>query len=120
MMIGATDRGICFLQFADRDEDLVEMLKREYPNAAIAPMSEPHSPEFHRWMEALRAHLIDGEPRLDLPLDLRATAFQMRVWRYLQSIPAGRVESYAEVAAALVSDRSKSSSPRLRDKSRSW
>ncbi len=101
MMIGATDRGICFLQFADRDDTLLDMLSREYPNATVTPMPDHRYPEFSEWILALRAHLENGEPHLDLPLDLRATAFQMRVWRYLQSIPSGSVESYAEVAAAI-------------------
>jgi AraC family transcriptional regulator, regulatory protein of adaptative response / methylated-DNA-[protein]-cysteine methyltransferase len=45
---------------------------------------------------------VNGQrPRVDLPLDLQATAFQMKVWSYLQSIPAGQVESYAEVAKGI-------------------
>jgi AraC family transcriptional regulator of adaptative response/methylated-DNA-[protein]-cysteine methyltransferase len=64
-------------------------------------MSEPHAPEFVRWMEALQEHLAGVRPRLDLPLDIRATAFQMRVWTYLQSIPYGQVQSYGEVAEGI-------------------
>jgi AraC family transcriptional regulator of adaptative response/methylated-DNA-[protein]-cysteine methyltransferase len=101
MMIGATDRGICFVQFADRDEKLLAMLRAEYPAATLEAMHEPLSPEFEEWMSALRAHLDGQQPRLDLPLDVRATAFQMKVWQYLQSIPYGTVQSYAEVAAGL-------------------
>jgi AraC family transcriptional regulator of adaptative response/methylated-DNA-[protein]-cysteine methyltransferase len=101
MMIGATDRGICFLQFADRDSELLDKLRREYPEAEIGAIPEPYSGDFDDWMSALREYLEDGSPRLDLPLDVRATAFQMKVWRYLQSIPAGHVESYAEVAAGI-------------------
>jgi len=84
MMIGATDRGLCFVQFAECDEDLLALLRAEYPAARL-----------------LREHLAGQQPRLDLPLDLRATAFQMKVWRYLQSIPYGSVQSYSEVAAAV-------------------
>lgn len=101
LMIGATDRGICFVQFGDSDEALAAALRREYPAAQIAPMAEPHPPEFERWIAALRQHLAGDQPRLDLPLDIRATAFQMRVWKYLQSIPYGEVQSYGEVAAAI-------------------
>jgi AraC family transcriptional regulator of adaptative response/methylated-DNA-[protein]-cysteine methyltransferase len=64
-------------------------------------MAEPHPAAFQQWMDALSAHLSGERPRLDLPLDLQATAFQMKVWRYLQSIPYGSVESYAEVAAGI-------------------
>jgi AraC family transcriptional regulator of adaptative response/methylated-DNA-[protein]-cysteine methyltransferase len=101
MMIGATDRGICFIQFADRDEDLLALLQAEYPAARLEQMQKPYSAQFETWMTALQDHLSGHRPRLDLPLDLRATAFQMKVWRYLQSIPYGSVQSYGEVAAAI-------------------
>jgi AraC family transcriptional regulator, regulatory protein of adaptative response / methylated-DNA-[protein]-cysteine methyltransferase len=101
LMIAATDRGLCFVQFGDSGDELAAALRREYPAARIAPMAEPHAPEFNRWIEALESHLKGVKPRLDLPLDIRATAFQMRVWTYLQSIPYGEVQSYGEVAAAI-------------------
>ena len=101
MMIGATDRGICFVQFGDSEKHLLERLQTEYGNADIAPMLEPHHPDFARWVDAIRRHLNGEQPNLSLPLDIRATAFQMRVWKYLQSITYGDVESYGEVAAAI-------------------
>ncbi len=101
MMIGATDRGICFVQFGDTTEALRKALRREYSGADIEPMSTPYHPEFRRWVDAVTGHLLGEQPHLDLPLDIRATAFQMRVWRYLQSIPYGNVASYGEVAAAI-------------------
>jgi AraC family transcriptional regulator of adaptative response/methylated-DNA-[protein]-cysteine methyltransferase len=105
MMLGATDRGLCFVQFADRDEELLQMLRAEYPAAVLEPMGErmrePYPKQFDDWMRALERHLKGQEPRLDLPLDLRATAFQMKVWRYLQSIPRGSVQSYSQVAAGI-------------------
>lgn len=101
MMIGATDRGLCFVQFAACDEDLLALLRAEYPAARLEPMRAPYPQPFERWMTALREHLAGQQTQLDLPLDLRATAFQMKVWRYLQSIPYGSVQSYSEVAAAV-------------------
>jgi AraC family transcriptional regulator of adaptative response/methylated-DNA-[protein]-cysteine methyltransferase len=101
MMIGATDRGLCFLQFGDDSEELVKALKREYPSASIEEMRKPYSQEFQTWMDALNAHLAGKQPRLELPLDIQATAFQMRVWNYLQSIPYGEVQSYREVAEGI-------------------
>jgi AraC family transcriptional regulator, regulatory protein of adaptative response / methylated-DNA-[protein]-cysteine methyltransferase len=101
MLVGATDRGICFIRFGENIQELVEQLGREYRNAMIARMPQPHHPDFARWVDALSRHLEGVQPRLDLPLDIRATAFQMRVWRYLQSIPYGSLESYAEVAAGI-------------------
>jgi AraC family transcriptional regulator of adaptative response/methylated-DNA-[protein]-cysteine methyltransferase len=100
-MMGATDRGICFVQFGESREDLLAALRREYPAATLEPAADPAPREFRQWMEALGAHLIGVRPRLDLPLDIQATAFQMRVWEYLRSIPYGKVESYGKVAEGI-------------------
>jgi AraC family transcriptional regulator, regulatory protein of adaptative response / methylated-DNA-[protein]-cysteine methyltransferase len=105
LMIGATDRGLCFVQFGESEEELSAALRREYPAAQIAPMGSPGPAEFDGWMAALMRHLEGAQPRLDLPLDVRATAFQMRVWKYLQTIPPGEVQSYGEVAAAIGAPR---------------
>lgn len=101
MMIGATDRGLCFVQFGDDEQELLAALRREYPAAGIAAMTTPHPAEFRNWIAALTNHLAGNQPKLELPLDIQATAFQMRVWNYLQSIPYGEVQSYGEVAAGI-------------------
>jgi len=100
-MMGATDRGICFVQFGETNEQLLEVLRREYPAARLEAAADPSAPEFRKWMDALSAHLVDGRPVLELPLDIQATAFQMRVWDYLRAIPPGKVQSYGEVAAGI-------------------
>jgi AraC family transcriptional regulator of adaptative response/methylated-DNA-[protein]-cysteine methyltransferase len=102
MMIGATDRGICFLQFGEDEDELAAALRKEYPKAQVEAMGEPR-PEFRAWMEALQNHLAGhaGSAAHEIPLDIRATAFQMRVWNYLQTIPAGQVQSYSEVASGI-------------------
>lgn len=101
LMAGATDRGLCFVQFGESHEHLEAMLRSEYPNATLEAMREPHDPQFSLWVEALRDHLAGTQPHLDLPSDIRATAFQLRVWNYLQSIPYGEVRSYSEVAQGI-------------------
>jgi AraC family transcriptional regulator, regulatory protein of adaptative response / methylated-DNA-[protein]-cysteine methyltransferase len=106
LTIGATDRGLCFVQFGDSVELLEAELRREYPSAAITPMHKPWPKPFREWIAALEEHLQGLRPSLDLPLDLRATAFQMRVWRYLQSIPLGETRSYSQVAAAIGAPKS--------------
>lgn len=106
LMIGATDRGICFVQFGDDVTSLVRALRAEYANAVVEPMREPYTPQFCGWVDAIAAHLAGDRPHLGLPLDIRASAFRMRVWRYLQLIPYGDVASYGEVAAALGAPRS--------------
>src|SRR5579862_391649 len=100
MAIGATDRGICFLQFGDSAQALKTQLAREYPNAGIIDTITP-KPPFDAWVSAIDRYLKGEQPHLDLPLDIRATAFQLRVWKYLQSIPYGDLQSYGEVAEAL-------------------
>ena len=100
-MMGATDRGVCFVQSGDTKAQLLEALRREYPAARLEAAADPGSIEFRKWMDALSAHLSGGRPLLDLPLDIQATAFQMRVWDYLRAIPPGKVQSYGDVAAGI-------------------
>jgi AraC family transcriptional regulator of adaptative response/methylated-DNA-[protein]-cysteine methyltransferase len=101
MMMGATDRGVCFIQFGDSEEALLSHLTREYPQSNIEPMRKPYHPDFEKWAAALTRHLAGKQPHLDLPLDIRSTVFRMRVWNYLQTIPYGEVQSYSEVAAGI-------------------
>ena len=101
LMIGATDRGLCFVQFGETEEELLQKLREEYPAASIQRMPEPYSEEFGKWTRELLRYLRQEQGHLDLPVDVNASAFQMKVWRYLQSIPPGEVQSYSEVAAAI-------------------
>jgi AraC family transcriptional regulator, regulatory protein of adaptative response / methylated-DNA-[protein]-cysteine methyltransferase len=105
MLIAATERGICSIQFARTDGELIEGLKREFPFAT----RKQDAGGLQAWASALIGHMngqMRGQKRskdLDssLPLDIRATAFQRRVWTYLQSIPFGSTRSYSEVAKAI-------------------
>ncbi len=101
LTIGATDRGICFIQFGESEEALEQRLVAEYPEATHTPMPTQQAATFAAWMRALGEYLEGQRTALDLPLDVRGTAFQMRVWRYLQSIPYGEVQSYGEVARGI-------------------
>jgi len=100
-MMGATGRGICFVQFGESREQLLEALRREYPAATLETAGDPAPDAFRLWTEALSAHLAGASGAPDLPLDIQATAFQMRVWDYLRTIPYGQVRSYGEVAAGI-------------------
>ncbi len=101
MMLGATDRGLCFLQFGENDAELLRMLRQEYPAATLEPASEPHHPDLQHWLWNLDAYLAGTEKTLAIPVDVRATAFQLRVWNYLSQIPYGEVRSYTDVAEAV-------------------
>ena len=97
MLIAATDRGICSIQFARSDGELIEGLKREFPFA----VRKPDESGLQAWVEGLLSKMTGQELNAALPLDIRATAFQRRVWTYLQSIPFGATRSYGEVAKAI-------------------
>ena len=101
LLVAATDRGLCFVQFGDSAGELVEKLRREYPAAGIRERSPGGRGQLGLWLDALERHLAGAEPHLELPLDVRATAFQLRVWKYLQTIPYGETRSYSQVAAAI-------------------
>lgn len=100
-LIGATDRGVCYLQFGDSERELLEQLSQEYPKAVIEPSPADGSSEFAAWMRELNARIEGARAAQDLPLDVQGTAFQKRVWDFLQTIPAGRVLSYGEVAEGI-------------------
>lgn len=94
MLIAATDKGICAIQFADSDNELQQGLMREFPFA----VRRRDDSALAEWKTRL-ARLIQGqEVPASLPLDIRATAFQRRVWEYLQKIPRGETRSYSAVA----------------------
>ena len=97
MLIAATDKGICAIQFARSDGELIEGLKREFPFA----VRKPDEGGLQAWVETLLSKMTGRELNAALPLDIRATAFQRRVWTYLQSIPFGATRSYGQVAKAI-------------------
>jgi len=98
MMMAATENGICFVQFADDETELLTQLKGEFPHASLTLSASQHSVALDSWMEALDQHISAGKPRPDLPLDIKGTAFQMQVWQFLLTIKEGEVLSYGEVA----------------------
>jgi AraC family transcriptional regulator of adaptative response/methylated-DNA-[protein]-cysteine methyltransferase len=97
MLIAATERGICAIQFARTDGELIEGLRREFPFAT----RKPDQGGLRAWVGALLKHMRGKEMDSSLPLDIQATAFQRRVWTYLQAIPFGQTRSYSEVAKAI-------------------
>lgn len=101
LMMAASDRGLCFVQFGASEPVLMQQLRAEYPGAAFSEMPARSREPFAQWMRALGEHLAGKRPALDLPADLRGTAFQMKVWNYLLKIPPGELRSYSEVAQGI-------------------
>jgi AraC family transcriptional regulator of adaptative response/methylated-DNA-[protein]-cysteine methyltransferase len=100
LLVAATGRGLCSVQFGENAESLFEELQREYPEAHLS-QSPAGEGELAAWKKALTEFLEGETVPLHLPIDVRATAFQLKVWRYLQTIPAGEVRTYGEVAKAI-------------------
>ena len=98
LLLAATVKGICFLSLAERDATLEAALRAEFPEAEVIIRDEA---AIAPALEALLAHLDGKTPHLALPLDVRATAFQRRVWQELMAIPPGETRSYSEIATAL-------------------
>ena len=95
VLVAATERGICAVTLGDDDARLVADLRAEFPRAGIEPGAAGD------WVEAIVASIAGGGDLRSVPLDLRGTAFQQRVWRALRDIPRGRTASYADVARAI-------------------
>jgi AraC family transcriptional regulator of adaptative response/methylated-DNA-[protein]-cysteine methyltransferase len=94
MLIAATDKGICAIQFANSDQQLQQGLMREFPFA----VRRRDDAALSQWQENLTRLMQGHETNPSLPLDIRATAFQRRVWECLQRIPRGETRSYGAVA----------------------
>ncbi|MBD2096765.1 methylated-DNA--[protein]-cysteine S-methyltransferase [Trichocoleus sp. FACHB-591] len=94
LLVAATPKGLCSVALGDSQEKLVAALRQDFPAANM------HSDDsnLQAWSASLLRHLAGREPRLDLPLDIPATAFQWRVWQILRSINYGDTRSYSQVA----------------------
>ena len=97
LLVAVTERGICGVSLGDSEESLVAALRAELPAAELVRASDARD----RLVDAVVAH-VEGEAHGDeLPLDVRATAFQWQVWRALQRIPEGATRTYQEIAREL-------------------
>ncbi len=97
LLVAASARGVCRISLGDDAPTLERELRAEFPAAEITRDEGTLRP----WLNALTAHLDGRQPHLGLPLDIRATAFQRRVWEALQKIPYGTTRSYSDVARSI-------------------
>jgi AraC family transcriptional regulator of adaptative response/methylated-DNA-[protein]-cysteine methyltransferase len=95
ILLAATSRGVCRVRIGDDPGALVSELREEFPFAEIHSDAVRMRP----WVEAFERYLAGRTQRLEVPLDVRASQFQRRVWDALCAIPYGRTRSYSEVAA---------------------
>ena len=99
LLVAATDRGVCAVFLGSSDAALERSLEREYP--AATRRRDADASGLARWTTEILDRLAGRRPRLDLPLDVQATAFQWQVWTALVAIPHGDTRSYKEVAASI-------------------
>jgi AraC family transcriptional regulator of adaptative response/methylated-DNA-[protein]-cysteine methyltransferase len=109
LLVAATSAGVCAVKLGDRDDALRAELSREFPSAKIVGPFDSAVPQTaslragqvavpSEWLEAVVARIGNIGSAGDLPLDVKGTAFQWRVWRALQQIPFGETRSYSDVA----------------------
>lgn len=101
ILVAATDKGICAIELGDDPDALVRDLERRFVNARLIGGDS----DFEQWVAMVVGFIEAPGTGLDLPLDVRGTAFQQRVWRALREIPAGATASYADIAARIGSPK---------------
>jgi AraC family transcriptional regulator of adaptative response/methylated-DNA-[protein]-cysteine methyltransferase len=97
LLVAATEKGVCSVMLGDSEAALEADLLREFPAAEIRHDEKP----LRSAVKTIVEHLKSKSPRIDLPLDIQATAFQRQVWEQLRAIPYGQTHSYSEVAKAM-------------------
>lgn len=102
LLVATTDRGICSVILGKNESSVVADLRNEFPRARIDRTDAGDD-----WLAVMIARItsdLDGNPASDAPLppiDIRATAFQWRVWQALQHIPRGETRSYSDIATSI-------------------
>jgi AraC family transcriptional regulator of adaptative response/methylated-DNA-[protein]-cysteine methyltransferase len=97
VLVAATDKGVCAITLGDDPHALVRELQDRFPRAEF----EGGDAEFERMVAQVVGLVEAPGQRLDLPLDIRGTAFQQKVWAALRAIPPGKTATYQEIARAI-------------------
>jgi AraC family transcriptional regulator of adaptative response/methylated-DNA-[protein]-cysteine methyltransferase len=97
LLVATTEKGVCAVRLGDSRHALVAELRAEFPAADIS--ANDTVPD--AWMTEIVHRLSGSSPAADVPLDVRGTSFQWRVWQALQKIPSGHTRSYADIARAI-------------------
>ncbi len=94
ILVAATEQGVCAILLGDEPEALVRQLQDRFPKAELLGGDAG----FEQWVARVVGFVEAPRLGLDLPLDVRGTAFQQRVWQALREIPPGQTASYADIA----------------------
>ncbi|MCC5616783.1 methylated-DNA--[protein]-cysteine S-methyltransferase [Nostoc sp. CHAB 5836] len=94
LLVATTEKGICAVKLGDEADNLEHTLIKEFHQAHI--MRDDHT---HKdWIQSILDLITGDETHLNLPVDIRGTAFQKRVWQALQKIPYGQTRTYTDIA----------------------
>ncbi len=102
ILVARSDKGICAIEFGDDPDGLARALQDRFPHAQLIGGDA----EFEKFVARVVGFIEAPQLGLDLPLDVRGTAFQQRVWDALRKIPAGTTASYSEIAARIGAPKS--------------
>ncbi|HET8941264.1 MAG TPA: methylated-DNA--[protein]-cysteine S-methyltransferase, partial [Rudaea sp.] len=107
LLVAASERGICAILIGDNQSAVLTQLRDEFPGATVTRVDDGRD----EWLAAMVAQVnaqlgLESTTRQPPPLDIRATAFQWRVWQALQHIPVGQTRSYSAIADAIGAPRS--------------
>jgi AraC family transcriptional regulator of adaptative response/methylated-DNA-[protein]-cysteine methyltransferase len=97
LLVAATDRGLCAVSLGNSDRELLTALHEEYPDAVITHDNR----NLRELVRGILRHLNESIPCPDFAIDIRATAFQRRVWEELRQIPYGTTRSYSDISKTL-------------------
>lgn len=96
VLVAATGRGICAIELGDNDESVLAHLRRHFPHAHIERADGDLREHIHQVVALVDSPDGGGS----LPLDIRGTAFQRKIWNALREVPPGKRVTYEELAAA--------------------
>ena len=94
LLVAATPRGVCAIRFGESAQELERELRQEFHAAELSR----NDSGLRGYVDMIVAAIRGDKTSLDLPLEIRATAFQRRVWDVLRQIPRGETRSYADIA----------------------
>jgi len=97
ILVGASATGICAILLGDDPDALARNLQDRFPKASLVGGDA----QFEQWMASVIGFVEAPRLGLSLPLDVRGTAFQQRVWQALRTIPVGSTATYADIAARI-------------------
>jgi len=97
ILVGATEKGVCSIMLGDDPDALVHDFENRFPKARLIGGDK----DFEQWVAKVVGLVENPAQGFDLPLDVRGTAFQQRVWQALREIPVGSTASYGDIAGRI-------------------